>query len=84
MAMIFIAIEITGGIMANSIAIMSDAAHMASDVVGDLSSVISVHIATRAATKRFSYGYHRIEIVGALISIVSIWVMVFFLLYEAT
>ena len=44
-SLFFIAIEITGGFYADSIAIMSDAAHIASDVFGFGISIIALHIA---------------------------------------
>ena len=81
---VFMLVEITGGIMAQSIAIISDAAHLASDVLGLAMSVACLAIAQKNATKKFSYGYHRIEVLGAIVSILSIWIMAGFLCYEAT
>lgn len=81
---IFMSIEIIGGIMAHSIAIISDAAHLASDVLGLAISVIALAIAQKNATANYSYGFHRVEVLGALISILSIWVMAGCLIYEAT
>jgi len=42
MTLVFVAVEITGGIMANSIAILSDAAHLVSDVAGIGVSIIAL------------------------------------------
>ena len=81
---VFIAIEIAGGIMAHSIAIMSDAAHIASDVIGFGISICALKIAHRQANKSFTFGYHRVEIVGAFCSIFTIWIMTVWLFYEAT
>jgi len=61
-----------GGIMANSIAIFTDTAHLASDLVGFSISVFSLVIATRPASKTLSFGYHRAEIIGTLVSIITI------------
>lgn len=80
----FVAIEIAGGYMANSIAIMSDAAHLASDVFGLGVSVVTLNVAMRDANKTFTYGYHRAEIMGALFSLLTIWLMAAWLVYEAT
>ena len=77
-------IEIIGGYLANSIAIMSDAAHLLSDLLGFLISIISIHISRKVAKNDMSYGYHRAEIIGALVSIVLIWALTIWLLYEAT
>ena len=81
---IFMIIEIIGGYLANSIAIMSDAAHLLSDLLGFLISIISIYISRKVAKNDMSYGYHRAEIIGALVSIVLIWALTIWLLYEAT
>jgi len=81
---IFMIIEIIGGYLANSIAIMSDAAHLLSDLLGFMISIISIHISRKVAKNNMSYGYHRAEIIGALVSIVLIWALTLWLLYEAT
>jgi len=81
---IFICVEIAGGYMAHSIAIMSDAAHIASDVIGFGISICSLKIAQRHANDKYTYGYHRVEIIGAFCSIFTIWILTIWLLYEAT
>ena len=81
---IFMIIEIIGGYLANSIAIMSDAAHLLSDLLGFIISIISIYISRKVAKNHMSYGYHRAEIIGALVSIVLIWALTIWLLYEAT
>ena len=81
---IFIIIEIVGGYYANSIAIMSDAAHIASDVIGFGISICALKIAHRNADSTYTFGYHRVEIIGAFCSIFTIWIMTVWLLYEAT
>lgn len=49
----------TGGYLANSLAIMTDAAHMLSDFASFLISLFSLWMATRPASKRMSFGWHR-------------------------
>lgn len=80
---IFMAVEIIGGYLANSIAIMSDAAHLFSDVLGIGFSVVALIIAERQATKKYSWGFHRAEVFGAFLSIFSIWLITIGLVYEA-
>jgi len=75
--------EITGGLMANSLAILTDAAHMFSDFCGFFISIASIKIAKRPSTKTHSYGYHRAEIIGALVSVVLIWGLTLWLVVEA-
>lgn len=75
--------EIVGGLLANSLAIMTDAAHLLSDLAGFLISIFALWLATRPATSRLSFGFHRAEILGALISVLLIWVLTGVLVYEA-
>lgn len=81
--LIFMIIEIIGGYLANSIAIMSDAAHLLSDFLGFIISIVSIYISRRGATHQMSFGYHRAEVIGALASITLIWGLTLWLLYEA-
>ena len=70
--------------MSGSLAIMTDAAHMFSDVAGFLISFISIYISQNKSTFKYSYGYHRAEVLGALTSIFFIWALLIWLNYEAT
>ena len=81
---IFIGVEVTGGIFAHSIAIMSDAAHIFADMFGFGISIISLKIAQRQANAKYTFGYHRVEVIGAFASIFTIWVLTIWLIYEAT
>jgi cation diffusion facilitator family transporter len=81
---IFVAIEVFGGLLANSIAIMSDAAHLVSDALGIIISIIALKIAERDANNRNTFGYHRAEVLGALASIFFIWIVTVWLIVEAT
>ena len=81
--LIFMIIEIIGGYLANSIAIMSDAAHLFSDFLGFVISIVSIKIAKRQATNHMSYGFHRAEVIGALVSVTLIWGLTLWLIYEA-
>lgn len=76
-------LEFTGGYLANSIAIMSDAAHLLSDFTGFLISMFSIWIGTRPASGGMSFGYHRAEVIGALASVLLIWGLTAWLVHEA-
>lgn len=62
---------------------MSDALHLASDLIGYFVAMTAVGFSTKNANKRMTYGYHRAELVGTLISIFSIWWMSIYLVKEA-
>lgn len=81
---LFIIIEIIGGYAADSIAILSEAAHIAADVTGFGISICALQIAHKNANKQYTFGYHRVEILGAFCSIFTIWIMTAWLLVEAT
>ena len=80
----FIVIQIIGGYMAKSIAIFTDSAHLASDIIGFAISMLSLKCAQKPANRELSYGWHRSEIVGTIVSIIFIWGLTVWLLYEAT
>ncbi|MQL97649.1 hypothetical protein Taro_030345 [Colocasia esculenta] len=80
---IFMSIEVVGGIKSNSLAILTDAAHLLSDVAAFAISLFSIWAAGWEATPRQSYGFFRIEILGALVSIQLIWLIAGILVFEA-
>ncbi|KAI7686432.1 hypothetical protein SSS_09910 [Sarcoptes scabiei] len=77
-------IEIIGGLLANSLAIASDAAHLLTDFASFMISLFSIWMASRPASKSMSFGWHRAEVMGALTSILMIWVVTGILCYMAT
>jgi cobalt-zinc-cadmium efflux system protein len=63
---LYMVVEIVGGIAFNSLALLADATHMLSDVVG-LGLALAAHsLATRPPTQRHTYGFQRAEVLGAL------------------
>ena len=81
---IFMGLEFAGGIISHSLAILTDAAHMFSDVAGFMISFFSIYISKNSSTFAYSMGYHRAEILGAFVSIFLIWGLLGWLNYEAT
>ena len=79
----FMTIEFIFGYLAGSLAIISDATHLLSDLVGFLISLFSLIVALKPADKNFTFGYHRFEVLGALASILIIWALTAWLLVEA-
>ncbi|XP_034761923.2 proton-coupled zinc antiporter SLC30A2-like [Acipenser ruthenus] len=81
--LVFMIGEVVGGYLAHSLAIMTDAAHLLTDFASMLLSLFSLWMASRPATKTMSFGWHRAEILGALVSVLSIWVVTGVLVYLA-
>ncbi|MCP9264553.1 Zinc transporter 3 [Dirofilaria immitis] len=79
---IFIILELLGGYFANSLALMSDAGHMISDLLSFCVSITAIKLAQKA-NKTFTFGYYRAEILGALVSIIMIWALTAILVYAA-
>ncbi|XP_019871085.1 zinc transporter 2 isoform X2 [Aethina tumida] len=72
---IFMVAEIVGGYLAGSLAVMTDAAHLFSDFVGFNISLLAIWIGKKSATKLMTFGYHRAEVLGALISVITVWLL---------
>ncbi len=77
----FLAVEVVGGLLTGSLALLADAAHMASDAVSLGLALFAVWLAERPATPRRSFGYKRAEILAALANgvtlvAVSAWIFV--------
>ncbi|XP_077366405.1 zinc transporter 2 isoform X2 [Festucalex cinctus] len=81
--LVFMIGEIIGGYLAHSLAIMTDAAHLLTDLGSMLVSIFSLWISSRPATKNFTFGWHRSEILGAFLSVMSIWMVTGVLVYLA-
>lgn len=81
---VFIIAELVGGWWAGSIAIFADSAHLASDIVGFGISIMALKLAQRDASDHLTYGWHRAEIIGTMVSVASIWIMTVWLFVEAT
>jgi zinc transporter 2 len=79
----FMIIEFFGGLMAGSLAIMTDAAHLLSDLAGFVISIFAIYISGFSPDRNYTFGYHRAEIVGALISVFIIWILTVTLFLES-
>ncbi|CAH3179199.1 unnamed protein product [Porites lobata] len=73
----------TGGLLAGSLAIMTDAAHMLSDFAAFLISLFAIWVAHWLPDKKRTFGYYRAEVLGALVSVLIIWVLTGVLVYLA-
>ncbi|XP_076261736.1 solute carrier family 30 member 3 isoform X1 [Rhynchophorus ferrugineus] len=83
LCVIFMVAEIIGGYLSNSLAIASDAAHLLTDFASFMISLFSLYMANRPKTKQMSFGYYRAEVIGAMTSVLLIWVVTGILVYMA-
>ncbi|KAM6282604.1 proton-coupled zinc antiporter SLC30A8 [Porphyrio hochstetteri] len=80
----FMIAEITGEYIAGSLAVITDAAHILVDLTSFLISLFSLWLASKPPTKQLTFGWHRAEILGALISMIIIWMVTGVLTYLAS
>jgi cation diffusion facilitator family transporter len=76
-------VEMIGGVLSQSLALLSDAFHMLTDVVGFGISITAIVFAGWAPNQRFTYGYRRAEALGCLASVMLTWILTAGLLFEA-
>ncbi len=81
LSVIFIA-EVIGGIISNSLALLSDAGHVLTDAFALILSLVAATIMKKLPDYRATYGYHRIGILAALINGVSLVVIALFIFIE--
>ena len=62
----FLIVELVGSLLAGSLALLADAGHMFSDLLGLVIALVALGIAARPATDRQTFGYQRAEVFGAL------------------
>jgi cobalt-zinc-cadmium efflux system protein len=79
----FFIIELVGGFITNSLALLTDAWHMLNDVFALTLSLVAAWIAQRPETTKRTYGYYRAEILAAFLQGIFLWAIVFFIFYEA-
>jgi cobalt-zinc-cadmium efflux system protein len=72
LGIVILAAEITGGLWANSLALLSDAGHMLTDVASLVVAWLAIKISSNPPSKSMTYGYHRITILAALINAVTL------------
>jgi cobalt-zinc-cadmium efflux system protein len=65
---VILVVEVVGGILSGSLALLSDAGHMLTDLLALVLSLMAVGFASLPATQKKTYGYHRIEILTALLN----------------
>lgn len=79
----YLVAEVVGGILTESLALLSDAAHMFTDVMALIIALVAIRIGKRAADNRRTYGYRRFEILAAAFNAVVLFLVAIYILYEA-
>lgn len=79
----YMGVEVVGGLAFNSLALLADAAHMLSDVVGLAIALFAQSLMTKAASARHTYGLQRGEVLGALANGITLIAVAGWITFEA-
>lgn len=80
---VYLSVEVVGGILTGSLALLADAGHMFTDVAGLGLALLAIRFAARPASPDRTYGYHRAEILAALTNAVILVFVSLYVVYEA-
>jgi cobalt-zinc-cadmium efflux system protein len=75
--------EVIGGLLSNSLALLSDAGHMLTDNLALLLSFFAMTFASRPATTRKTFGFYRLEILAAFVNGVVLVLISLYIIYQA-
>ncbi|HSW72747.1 MAG TPA: cation diffusion facilitator family transporter [Chlamydiales bacterium] len=78
----FLLLELIGGFIANSLALISDALHLFLDVGALLLGIFVIALFKRPPTLKKSFGFQRAEVLGSLLSGILLWILMIFLVWE--
>lgn len=79
----FMVVEVVAGLVTNSLALLSDAGHMLTDVIGLGMALAAIQLAQRSTRSNNTFGLYRLEILAALANAVLLFGVAIYVLYEA-
>ena len=79
----FMVVEVIGGIVSGSLALLADAGHMLTDTMALALAAVAFQVSKRPADSRLTYGYQRFQILAAFVNGLSLLLIVAWILYEA-
>ena len=79
----FMLVEVVGGLLSGSLALLADAGHMLTDTMALALTAAAFHVSAKPADARRSYGYSRFQILAAFVNGLSLIVIVGWILFEA-
>lgn len=80
---VFMVVEVIAGLFTGSLALLADAGHMLTDVAALSLSAFAMWMAGKPSTPENTYGYHRTEILAAVVNAVVLLLLATWILYEA-
>jgi cobalt-zinc-cadmium efflux system protein len=79
----FMVVEVIGGLLAGSLALLADAGHMLTDTMALALAAMAFQVSKRPADGRLTYGYQRFQILAAFVNGLTLLLIVGWILYEA-
>jgi cobalt-zinc-cadmium efflux system protein len=83
LVVLYMVAEVIGGLAANSLALLADAGHMLSDAGALVLALLASRVAARPPTARHTYGYHRAEVLAALVNGATLVAIAMLIVVEA-
>ena len=80
---VFMVVELVGGILSGSLALLADAGHMLTDTLALALAAFAFRVSSRPADSKRSFGYHRFQIIAAFVNGLSLLFIVAWILFEA-
>jgi len=81
--LVILVLEVGGGLMTHSLALLADAGHVAGDTAGLLFAMFASWLALRPADEARTYGYHRVEVLAALANGALLFLVIGLILRDA-
>jgi cobalt-zinc-cadmium efflux system protein len=79
----YMLVEVGGGLISHSLALLADAGHMATDAATIGLALLAMWMATRPASFKRTFGFYRTEILAALLNALSLWLVAAWIFFEA-
>ncbi|WP_339045814.1 cation diffusion facilitator family transporter [Candidatus Mesenet endosymbiont of Agriotes lineatus] len=76
-------LEVAGGVISNSLALLSDAGHMLTDLISLILSWFAYKVATKKSDLKRSYGYHRLQVVAAFVNGLTLFLISGVIIFES-
>lgn len=80
---LFMIVEVIGGILSGSLALLADAGHMLTDTMALALAALAFHVSKKPPDRQLTFGYHRFQILAAFVNGLSLLLIVGWILFEA-
>lgn len=83
LSLVILALELSGGLVFRSTALIADALHIITDILAISFSLAALTISSRPPSASLTYGYHRIEVIASIVNGLSLIGIVIVIMYQA-